>query len=289
MGEREPGAVADVSAHLAERRRQNEAGTCPETGRLPPEAPKTSANLDFDRPRGADRAATGRPPAMADPCARRSLASVGPEGVGKTHLARAYARGCRGRGMQSYHVKARELRDRPASPAGSGGGGCAAGTLARANCLAVDEIGRRASGRERAGPPLRVVDRRCEREGPNTTIPASNFGADRWGEFLAGGPTLLCTLDRIFDNATALVARGPSFRGAGLRTYAAGTAPVAAKTQPGIPQARQGGQRQGNRRFRRTGDSDLTGIGDSDLTGIGDSDLTGIGDSHLTLRRAKII
>ena len=244
MGEREPGAVADVSAHLAERRRQNKAGTCPETGRLPPEAPKTFAN--FDRPRGADRAATGRPPAMADPCARRSLASVGPEGVGKTHLARAYARGCRGRGMQSHHVKARELRDRPAGPAGSGGGGCAAGTLARANCLVVDEIGRRASGRERAGPPLRIVDRRCEREGPNTTTPASNFGADRWGELPAGSPTLLRTLDRIFDNATVLVARGPGLRGAGPRTYAAGTAPVAAKTQPGIPQARQGGQRQGN-------------------------------------------
>ena len=246
MGEREPGAVADVSAHLAERRRQNKVGTCPETGRLPPEAPKTFANFDFDRPRGADRAAAGQLPAMANLYARRSLASVGPEGVGKTHLARAYARGCRGRGMQSHHVKARELRDRPAGPAGSGGGGCAAGTLARANCLAVDEIGRRVSGRERTELLLRIVDRRCEREGPNTTTPASNFGADRWGEFPAGGPTLLCTLDRIFDNATVLVARGPSFRGAGLRTYAAGTAPVAAKTQPGIPQARQGGQRQGN-------------------------------------------
>ena len=65
---------------------------CLKTGRLPPEAPKTFANLDFDRLRGADRAATGRPPAMANPCARRSLASVGPEGVGKTHLARAHRR-----------------------------------------------------------------------------------------------------------------------------------------------------------------------------------------------------
>lgn len=246
MGEREPGAVADVSAHLAERRRQNKVGTCPETGRLPPEAPKTFANFDFDRLRGADRAAIERPPAMADPCARRSLASVGPEGPGKTHLARAYARGCCERGMQSYHVKARELRDKLASSVRSGGGGCAAGTLARANCLAVDEIGRCVFDKERAELLLRIVDRRCEREDPNTTIPASSFGADRWGEFLAGGPTLLCTLDRIFDNATVFMARGPSLRGAGLRTYAAGTAPVAARTQPGIPQARQGGQGQGN-------------------------------------------
>ena len=173
MGERELEAVADVFAYLAERRRQNKA-------------PKTFANFDFDRLRGADRAAIEQLPAMANLYARRSLASVGPEGVGKTYLARAYARGCCERGMQSYHVKARELRDRLASPAGSGGGGCAAGTLARANCLAVDEIGRCVFDKERAELLFHIVDRRCEREGPNTTIPASNFGADRWGEFLAG-------------------------------------------------------------------------------------------------------
>ena len=246
MGERELEAVADVSAHLAERRRQNKVETCPETGRLPPEAPKTFANLDFDRPRGADRAATGRPPAMANLYARRSPASVGPEGVGKTHLARAYARGCCERGMQSYHVKARELRDKLASSVRSGGGGCVTGTLARANCLVIDEIGRCVFDKECTELLFHIVDRRCEREDPNTTILTSNFGADRWGEFFTGSSTLLCTLDRIFDNATVFMARGPSFRGAGLRTYAAGTAPVAAKTQPGIPQARQGGQRQGN-------------------------------------------
>lgn len=124
----------------------------------------------------------------------------------KTHLARAYARGCRGWGMQSHHVKARELRDRLAGPAGSGGGGCAAGTLARANCLAVDEIGRCVSGRERAELLFHIVDRRCEREGP--------------------------TLPRVLDDATLFVARGPGLRGASPRTYAAGTAPVAAKTHP---------------------------------------------------------
>ena len=100
----------------------------------------------------------------------------------KTHLARAYARGCRGRGARSNHVKAREPRDRLAGPAGPGGGGSVTGTLARADCFAVDEIGRRASGRERAGPPLRVVERRCEHEGP--------------------------TLPRVLDGATLFVARG---------------------------------------------------------------------------------
>ena len=134
----------------------------------------------------------------------------------KTHLARAYARGCRARGARAGSVKARGPRVRGAGPPGPRGGGGGTGTLAGADCLAVDEIGRRASGKERAGPPLRVVERRCEREGP--------------------------TLPLVFDDATLFVARGPGLCGAGLRTYAAGTAPVAARTQPGIPQARQGGQ-----------------------------------------------
>ena len=88
--------------------------------------------------------------------------------------------------MQSYYIKARELRDKLASSVRSGGGGCAAGTLARANCLAVDEIGRCVFDKERAELLFHIVDRRCEREDPNTTTPASNFGADRWGEFFTG-------------------------------------------------------------------------------------------------------
>ena len=89
---------------------------------------------------------------------------------------------CPGLRARSHHVKARELRDRLAGPAGPRGGGSVTGTLARVDCLAVDEIGRRASGKERAGPPLRVVERRCEHEGP--------------------------TLPRVLDGATLFVARG---------------------------------------------------------------------------------
>lgn len=238
MGERELEAVADVFAYLAERRRQNKVGTCLKMSRLPLKAPKTFANFDFDRLRGADRAAIEQLPAMANLYARRNLAFIGPEGVGKTHLAQAYARECCERGMQSYYIKARELRDKLASSVRSGGGGCVTGTLARANCLAVDEIGRCVFDKECTELLFHIVDRRCEREDPNTTILTSNFGADRWGEFFTGGPTPLRAPGRALDDATVFVARGPSFRGAGLRTYAVETAPVAAKTQPGIPQAR---------------------------------------------------
>ena len=106
MGEREPGAVADVFAYLAERRRQNKVEMYLKTGRLPPEAPKTFANFDFDRLRGADRAAIEQLPAMANLYARRSLASVGPEGVGNYAEKRIMS----GNGLPPQVIRSRQPR-----------------------------------------------------------------------------------------------------------------------------------------------------------------------------------
>ncbi len=237
MGERELEAVGDVLLHLAERKRQNKVDMYMKMSRLPLKAPKTFANFDFGRLQGADCAAIEQLPAMANLYARRNLAFIGPEGVGKTHLAQAYARECCERGMQSYYIKARELRDKLSGAVRSGSEANIINTLIRANCLVIDEIGRCVFDKACTELIFHVVDRRCEREDPNTTILTSNYGADKWGEFFTGNSTLLCTLDRLFDNATVFMVKGPSFRGAGLETYALETAPVATKAKPGMLQA----------------------------------------------------
>ena len=139
--------------------------------------------------------------------------------------------------MQSYYIKARELREKLAAAIKARGEGNVVGTLVRANCLVIDEIGRCVFDKECTELLFHVVDCRCEREDPNTTILTSNYGADKWGEFFTGSSTLLCTLDRIFDNATVFLMKGPSFRGAGLETYALETAPVATKAKQGTMQA----------------------------------------------------
>ena len=238
MGERELAAVGAVLEHLAERKRQNKVDMYLKMSRLPLKAPKTFGNFDFSRLRGADCGAIGRLPAMANLYARRNLAFIGPEGVGKTHLAQAYARACCERGMQSYYIKARELRDKLVKAVKTGGEANVINTLVRANCLVIDEIGRCVFDKECTEIIFHVVDRRCEREDPSTTILTSNYGADKWGEFFTGSSTLLCTLDRIFDNATVFMLKGASFRGAGLETYAIETAPIAVRARPGTIQAK---------------------------------------------------
>ena len=236
MGNRELEAVGGVLAYLAERKRQNKVEMYLKMSRLPLKAPKTFGNFDFGRLRGSDCSEIEQLPAMANLYARRNLAFIGPEGVGKTHLAQAYARECCNRGMQSYYIKARELRDKLVSAIKAGKD--IINTLVRTNCLVIDEIGRCTFDKECTDIIFHVIDRRCEREDPNTTILTSNYGADRWGEFFTGSSTLLCTLDRIFDNATVFLVKGSSFRGAGLRTYAIETAPVAVKANPGTAQAK---------------------------------------------------
>ena len=85
MGNRELEAVGGVLAYLAERKRQNKVEMYLKMSRLPLKAPKTFENFDFGRLRGSDCSEIEQLPAMANLYARRNLAFIGPEGVGKTH------------------------------------------------------------------------------------------------------------------------------------------------------------------------------------------------------------
>lgn len=104
MGEPEMAAVSVAFGYLAEKRRQASIETLPGLSGLPRREPKTFEGFDFSRTRGRDAAAPGRLPSLADPCARRNVAFVGPGGIGKTHLAQAYGRECCMRGPRAYYA-----------------------------------------------------------------------------------------------------------------------------------------------------------------------------------------
>ena len=76
-----------------------------------------------------------------------------------------------------------------------------------------------------------MIDRRYEKEGPNTMILTSNMAPSSWDEFLAGDEALLCALDRVFDKASVFMMRGPSYRGRGLDTYSVEAVPQATKVR----------------------------------------------------------
>ena len=231
MGDAELGALAVTFDYLAEKRRRASTGTLLRLSRLPRREPKTFDGFDFSRIQGRDAGALAKLPALADLYAHRNVASMGPGGIGKTHLAQAYGRECCMRGLKTYYVKANELRDRFQRAAERGSAQRAVATLARPSCLIVDEVGRCVFDRACTDLFFDVIDRRYEKEGPNTMILTSNMAPSSWDEFLAGDEALLCALDRAFDKASVFMMRGPSYRGRGLDTYSVEAVPQATKVR----------------------------------------------------------
>lgn len=85
--------------------------------------------------------------------------------------------------------------------------------LVKPSCLIIDEVGRCVFGKENTRMFFDVIDRRYNKDGPNTMILTSNKSTDKWGEYFSEDSTLLCSLDRIFDVATVFMIKGNSYRG----------------------------------------------------------------------------
>ncbi len=226
FGKGELEAVAAVFDYLGQRHEEHAVETPLRLSGLPRTAPKTFDSFDFSRTRGRDAAALRALPELTNLYPRKNVAFIGPGGIGKTHLAQAYGRECCLRGHKTSYIKATELRDRLRTAADSGDPSMAVSALVRPSCLIVDEVGSCTFDRERTDLFFDVVDRRYEKEGPDTLILASNTQANNWDQFFAGDETLLCALERIFDRASVFVMRGPSFRGAGLDTFSVEAKPA---------------------------------------------------------------
>ncbi len=105
-------SVAIVFDHLRKQKEETIRNTLLKMSRLPLKEPETFDNFDFNNVHGKQIEALKNLPALTAVNAGRNLAFIGPQGVGKTHLAMAYGRECCIRGMKTYFLKATELNQR---------------------------------------------------------------------------------------------------------------------------------------------------------------------------------
>lgn len=90
--------------------------------------------------------------------------------------------------------------------------------LVRPSCLIIDEIGHCAFDKENTRLFFDLIDRRYNKVGNFNMIFTCNKNPALWREDLEENATLLCTLDRIFDDATVFKLRWESFREKKLET-----------------------------------------------------------------------
>ena len=220
-------AVRAVFAYLSRKEQQTTIQTMLKMSRLPTKAPKTFENFYFSLLRGKDVERLRILPALNAIYSHRSLAFIGPAGTGKTHLAQAFGYACCQHGLKTYFIKASELRDQFTAARRSGKTDSCLNGLVRPSCLIIDEIGHCAFDKENTRLFFDLVDRRHNKEGNFNIIFTSNKNPALWREDFEEDATLLCNLDRIFDDATVFKLRGESFRGKKLETVSLQTGKVA--------------------------------------------------------------
>ena len=185
--------------------------------RLPKSAPKTFDNFDFTCIRGQDVEHIKGISSLATLYSGSNITYVGPPGIGKTHLAQAYGYECAQRRIKVYFIKATELRDKFNRARKSSSTASCVNTLVRYQCLIIDEIGQCKFDKKNTMLFFDVIDRRYNKEGMFNTVFTSNKQPSQWKECFEEEYALLCSLDRIFDNAIVFNLKGKSYRGRKLK------------------------------------------------------------------------
>ena len=90
----------------------------------------------------------------------------------------AYGRKCCQNGLKAYFLKATELNQRLTDARKYGRESSTINGLVKPSCLIIDEIGRCVFDKENTRMFFDVIDRRYNKEGPNTMIFTSNKGPE---------------------------------------------------------------------------------------------------------------
>ena len=217
-------AVRRVFEYMKRKKVDTTIHTLLKMSRLPLKDPKTFENFDFSVIRGRDADRLKGLSTLSAIYAHKNLAFIGPAGTGKTHLAQAFGYECCQHGMKTYFIKMSELRDKFTAARRAGKEASALNGLVRPSCLIIDEVGHCEFDKENTRLFFDLIDRRYNKEGNFNIVFTSNKSPSQWRRNFDEDDALLCSLDRIFDDATVFNIKGESFRGKHLETIALQTA-----------------------------------------------------------------
>ena len=219
-------AVSKVLEYLRQKKVDTTIHTLLKMSRLPLKDPKTFENFDFSVIKGRDTNRLKNLPSLSAIYAHKNLAFIGPAGTGKTHLAQAFGYECCQRGIKTYFIKMTELRDKFTTARRTGKEASVLNGLVRPSCLIIDEVGHCEFDKENTRLFFDLIDRRYNKEGNFNIVFTSNKHPSHWRSNFNEDDSLLCALDRIFDDATVFNIKGESFRGKKLETIALQTSRV---------------------------------------------------------------
>ena len=205
--------LCKVFRSLDQRKTEAIVNTCLRLSRLPLKEPKAFENFDFSRIHGKDVEVLKNISTLAPLYAKKNMAFIGPQGIGKTHMAMAFGRAVCEQRMKAYFLKATELNQKLTNARKYGNVASVTNGLVRPSCLIIDEVGRCVFDEANTQIFFDIIDRRSNKEGPNCMIFTSNKNPSTWGKYFIEQDSLLCALDRFFDDSMVFMIKGESYRG----------------------------------------------------------------------------
>ena len=134
-------------------------------------------------------------------------------GTGKTHFAMAFAYECCCKMLKAYFIKMTELNELFTEARKLDRVGNVMTSLVQPSCLVIDEVGHCVFDAENTRLFFDLVDRRYNKEGSYNMIFTSNKQPSAWRQNFTEEDSLLCALDRIFDDALIFNFNGETHRG----------------------------------------------------------------------------
>lgn len=178
-------AVAHTFEYLKQKKSEKIISTLLRLSRLPLKEPKTFDGFDFNQLHGKHVDALINLPTLSALYAHKNIAFIGPQGVGKTHLAMAYGRSCCMKGMKTYFLKATELNQRFTDARKYGRESSTINGLVKPSCLIIDEVGRCVFDKENTRMFFDVIDRRYNCRQPFLAVTRAAFSGQSGPYFAA--------------------------------------------------------------------------------------------------------
>ncbi|NPV54707.1 MAG: ATP-binding protein [Firmicutes bacterium] len=137
---------------------------------------------------------------------RENVLLLGPPGVGKTHLAIAFAVEAIKAGHKAYFTTLKEMIERLSR---TGASARSMRAFSSPSLLVIDEVGYLPMGPAEAHLFFQVISARYERA---SVIITSNKGVGEWGEYLSDSTLAAAILDRFLHHCHVINIKGDSYR-----------------------------------------------------------------------------
>ena len=111
-----------------------------------------------------------------------------------------------------FFMKMQELREKFSGCKDSASEDRVIAALAKPSLLIIDEVGRCRFSLEETRMFFNLVDRRYQKDEQSIAF-TSNRQPSEWREFFTDDETLICSLDRITDDAIIVTMKGETYRG----------------------------------------------------------------------------